>query len=336
MFTLQPMVSPPTVPSGQCALPVFWHSTTVQGEVDTAFLVYPTGTLVGPSQKLGNAASATYDAAVGRWLPVGPEAVSPDGSQFAYADYDLPPNPAAGMAGNGAPRSAGALATTGRVHVMDARTGVDRILFSGSPTYSVVGFTTDGIYLARVAITMDGEFSSGLFLLPLAGSPIAAVPGGDRGLDRGGWTIVAGAAWGTEYSAGLGGLPLGNELVKLDLHTGIVTVWLTKAEGTSVWMDGFDSAGNPLVTATPSGYSSTGSPSPTPPMQLLALIKPQAATVLWQSTDPNAQPPFGPVVDDGLGAWLGEQNAIWLDTGGKLTMTPVAGSEALSPGAPCQ
>jgi hypothetical protein len=335
VFKLPAPTAPPAVPSGDCALPVYWADYP-QNSVQMAFTVYPTGAIVTPQQTVNGATRATYDAAAGRWLPVGPEGVSPDGLQFAYAEYDLPPNPTAGMAAEGGPHAAGALATTGRVHLMNARTGADQVLFSGSPTYRVVGFTNDGIYLVQVAITMDGEFASGLFLLPISGGRPGPAIGGDRPLDRSSWLVENGAAWGTDYSAGIGGLQPGNELVELDLHTGAVTVWLTEPEGSYVGLMGFDAAGSPLVGAGASGYSSTGSPPPTPPTQLIALAAPQQAKVLWQTTDTAAAQPLGPVYDNAGGAWMGGLSSVWLDASGTVTKTQVDINGIVGVGAACQ
>jgi hypothetical protein len=241
------------------------------------------------------------------------------------------------MAGEERPRAAGVLATTGRVYLIDARTGAVKTLYSGSPTYAIAGFTADGIYLTQVAITMDGQFPSGLFLIGTNGGTPKAVPGGDRSnVDRGGWTVLNGAAWATEYTAGLGGLPPGNELVELDLHTGAATTWLTEPEGTAVGLLGFDAAGHALVAAYPSGYSSTGSPAPTPPSRLLALGAPQQSTVLWQTTDPNAPLPSGPVFDDSHGAWFGSQGAVWLDANGSISELHLALSWYVGIGGVCQ
>ncbi len=270
-----------------------------------------------------------YDSAVQRWLPVPANAVSPDGLQFAYAEYDQPPSPAAGMDGGGLPHDAGVIVTTGRVHVVDAGSGADRIVYSGSPTYAVAGFTADGIYLTQVALTMDGQFPSGLFLLPATGGTPKAVPGGSRPLDRGGWTVLGGYAWGSEWTAGDGGLTQGNQLDRLDLKSGTVTVWLTKPGGTSVGIAGFYEGGLPLVAAGPNGYSTSDSPPPVVPAQLLAVAAPQQASILWQANASLVS--FGPAFDDSHGAWIDATNYLLLDAGGKVTQinVPISGGAIL-------
>jgi len=287
-------------------------------------------------QTLANTSIATYDRVVGRWLPVGPEAVSPDGLEFAYAEYDLPPAPTAGMDAGSEPRAAGVLATTGRVHLMDATSGTDRILFSGSPTYSVVGFTAAGIYLAQIAITMDGGFSNGLYLLPLSGGTPVPVAGAGQPLDRSGWTVENGSAWGTEFTQGTGGITSGNELVALDLHTGAVTTWLTAPVGTAVDLMGFDTAGDPLLRTYASGYSSTGSPPPQPPTQVVVVASPQKGTVIFQLADQRSQLPFGPVFANAQGAWMGGQGSVWVDSANKMTKTDVDTLTVVGAGGACQ
>jgi hypothetical protein len=321
VLTLTPPVAPPSVPQGDCALPVTWAYQPIQ----TGFLVYPTGPIVSPTQTLDrHALGATYDATVGRWLPVDPQAVSPDGLSFAYAEYDYAPGFNAGMEGGGAkPHSAGVLATTGRVHLMDARTGADRVLYSGAPTYGVVGFTADGIYLSQLGITMDGYFPSGLYLMPVRGGSPTPVAGGNEQLDRLGWTVKDGAAWGTEFTYG-GAPTAGNQLVRLDLRSGAITKWLTEPADTSLEVLGFDPNSYPILVSQPSAYSSTGSPAPMPPTQVLALPAPNQPLVLFATTDSSALPPFAPVFADARGAWMGGQASVWFDAAGNhVTKTEV-------------
>ena len=334
VFTLSPVTAPPLVASGECALPVYWSVSGSQFPEQAGFLIYPTGAVVSPQPVSPQLGEAFYDAAAQRWLPVAPTQVSPDGLQLAYADYDMKPMPNAGMAGESRPRASGALADTGRVHIVDARTGADKIIYSGSPTYAIAGFTAKGIYLNQVTLTMDGEFAGSLFLIGLTGGTPAPVPGGGRQLDRFGWTVMNGAAWGTDFSTG-GFITAGNELVRLDLQTGALTVWLTAPAGTGVMLLGFDAGGNPLVSAEATGFSADGSPAPTPPTQLLVLSSPAHEAVLWQTTDPNVPAPYGPVFDDAHGAWIGVNGTVWLDANGSIDTVAVKANGGITLGGPC-
>jgi hypothetical protein len=326
------------------------YSKNIQG-TSAGFFEYPAGLMAPNPTTVRRPASpfyaygATYDPAAGRWLPATADAISPDGLSVAYADYDLPPpgtygmvaaNPTAGTVT--AVPEIGAIATTGRVHVVDTRTGADRILYQGAPTYSVVGFTADGIYLAQVVLTMDGQSWSGLFLLNPAGGTPRPVAGGSRTMDRPGWWIAGGAAWGTDYSTG-GGFGPGNQLVRLDLKTGAASVWSTQAEGMAVALIGIDSLGEALVVVYSSGYSMSGSPPPTQPTQIWVLSAPDTGKVLYQSTDPNASSPSGPSFIDANGVWLSGTSAgsVWLlaaGSGFRSISVPVAG--AVGVGGACQ
>jgi hypothetical protein len=335
VFTLPDRASPPAAAPGGCVLPIAWVADST-GSLKAGFLLYPSGVIAPSVQTLPKTQVATYDRVVGRWLPVGPQAVSPDGLEFAYAEYDLPPAPTAGMDAGSEPRAAGALAITGRVHLMDATSGTDRILYSGSPTYAVVGFTAAGIYLAQIGITMDGDFQSGLFLLSVAGGTPVAVPGGSRQMDRNGWWIHNGSAWGSEFTPGTGGLSSGDELVELDLHTGALTTWLTRPEGTAVYLLGLDGAGHPLVLTYPSGYASNGAPIPKPPTQVLTVASPQQGTVIYQVPDQSSELPLGPVFANAQRTWMGGQGSVWVATAGKMTKTAVNTITIVEAGGDCE
>jgi hypothetical protein len=321
VLTLPPLWAAPTASAGQCDLPVSWNVPDGTSRWQAGFFLYPGGPMYASAPMPSSIANTgTYDRAAGRFLPAPPEAISPDGLSFAYADYDLPPSPQAGMAGQTSPHEAGPLATTGRVHLVDARTGGDRILFEGAPTYRVVGYTADGIYLTQVDLSMDGAFPHGLYRMSTSGGRPVAVAGGDRPLDRGGWTVTNGAAWGVDYSTG-GGLAGGNQLVRLDLTTGAVQVWMTRPEGTSLALIGFEGSGGALVLAYAGGYSSTGSPAPTPATEVWSVGTPGATgRLIYRSTDTGAATPGGPAFPDAQGAWFGGlQSAVWLENGDTLS-----------------
>src|SRR6266852_3453251 len=118
--------SPAAVASAPaCSLPVYWYEGDVPSMAHTGLFQYPQGDVQGESTMVVRspndtfvAPAATYDRVVQRWLPVTPNAISPDGLRFAYAEYDL-----ITLTGGKTAAMAGDLATTGRVHIVDARTG---------------------------------------------------------------------------------------------------------------------------------------------------------------------------------------------------------------------
>ena len=133
-----------------CRLPVTWDVDTGQGFVRRAgFLTFPEQTFSDDAS--APAVSWFYDRAFARWLPVSREAVSYDGTRYAYAT---------GTAFQG---------TNGTLHVVDLRTGADRTIFSGNFVYRVVEFAPEGIYLTAQAA--EGR-SRGLWLQ----SPLAVQP----------------------------------------------------------------------------------------------------------------------------------------------------------------
>jgi hypothetical protein len=211
-----------------CRLPVMWSSSDPSVDGRTGLMTFPPATLSvnGTSPKPAQLTSTvSYDRAVGRWLPVSREAIAPDGLHYAYADYD-PPGPNDGKV---------AIGTTGRVHVVDARTGTDRAIYSGAPTWAIVDFDSAGIYLTRLTTGQYAPQKSGLYLIDPTGGTPRPVAGGDASLDWGGWRMLnGGAAWGTAFSGG--GVPAmwsGNELWRLDIRSGVATSWFKVRPRTS-------------------------------------------------------------------------------------------------------
>jgi len=270
--------------------------------------------------------SATYDRAVNRWLPVAAGAVSPDGLRFAFADYDLPPG--------------GASASTGRVHVIDAQTGSDHIVFSGSPTFSVVAFSSRGLYLSQVDLANFGVSARGLFVLDPAGGTPHPVAGADRTLDQHGWRIEGPNAWGVDFASG-GGLISGNRVLSLDLETGAVRVWKTWAEGVLAVVLGVDAEHEPIVGAFQSSSSTNaGTPPGLKGIQVWTFSSPDARTLLYETTDPVATLPGRPAISDTNATWLGGNSppsSVWRLASGRMVRVPVqvAGSGWVGVGGGC-
>jgi len=183
-----------------CRLPITWYPSDADADATNSgvgLFDAATGTISAtaprpPLRFLSGGPS--YDAVVGAWLPVPANAVAPDGLHYAYAEWDPP---ASGMAGGMHVANTPTIGTAGRIHLVDARTGADSIVFSGTPTYSVASFSPDGILLARFEASMGGASHSGLYLLKLGGanSPVL-VPHSDYPLDGRGWSVIDGdIAW---------------------------------------------------------------------------------------------------------------------------------------------
>ena len=203
----------------KCRLPVWGAFGTATGAA--GFLSFSTKTLVRDST--APVGSQFYDRAYSKWLPTWRDAVSPDGSRYAYAKGDSTHVP-----------------TMGTLHVVDVATGADHTIYSGRPMYIVVDFAAEGIYVTSA----DSEVPVGLLLMnPSGGQP--------RLISR---TILRpalgnGAVWGVGFDPadphpGMGGM-IGpqNEILRFDPRTGSATRWLYKP-GASFEILGFDSSDN--------------------------------------------------------------------------------------------
>jgi hypothetical protein len=323
--------------SSDCYLPVYWSATITSNTIHAGFFHYPAGDVQGDTSMAEDSASqaffdnsATYDRVVNRWLPVASGAVSPDGVRFAFADYDLPASPVAGN---------GALASTGRVHVVDARTGADQVVFSGSPTFSVVAFTNRGLFLSQVALNRGGASRTGLFLLDPGGGTPRPVAGADRTLDQNGWQIQGANAWGVDFASG-GGHISGNRVLSLDLETGAVRVWKTWAEDVLAVVLGLDDQHDPIVGAFASSSAGAATRSGLNGLQVWTFTSPDAGTLVYQTTDPIATLPGRPAFSDTHATWLGGNSppsSVWRLASGHMTRVPVpvAGSGWVSVAGPC-
>ncbi|HVH62261.1 MAG TPA: hypothetical protein VNA65_01540 [Candidatus Dormibacteraeota bacterium] len=277
-----------------CRLPVTWSVQDGQTITSKAgFLSFPDRSLA--EDPTAPAHSSFYDRAFSKWLPTWRVAVSPDGKRYAYTE---------GNAYQG---------TNGKVHVVDVATGADRVIYSGNAVYSVVDFNADGIYLTFAA--PEGA-PRGLFLeSPSGGTPRTIVD----------TTMVApavggGAAWGLDFNAAdpspaPGGLEgPRNEVLRYDLRNGAATSWFYRP-GADVGVIGFDSAGDPFVSAAitdPNGQST---------FELWLVKSPTSAMKL--PADPAAWLRLAAV--DGYGVWFdggsyGPLGQVWLYQQGQLAM----------------
>jgi hypothetical protein len=300
--TTQTAAHPPSSAAAQyaftCRVPVLWFNQDPRTDGKTGFVSFPAGSLSTSSGKLPTPAPLTlafsYDRAVDRWLAVSHEAVAPDGLHYAYADYD-PPGPNDGRA---------AIGSAGRVHVVDAQTGADRIIYNGSPTFAVVAFTATGIYLAQFVASIGGTGRRGLYLIdPEVGTP-RLVKGSDVQIDAGGWRVLnGGAVWGTRFSEG-GAMWSGNELVRLDMTTGEIVRWLAVPSDQTLGIIGFD-GGHPLVTSRLAVTTTLQSAQ----ISVRLLTGPGQSRQVYSS---GSVAPGELGVTDDHGIWSGGAGSIWL------------------------
>jgi hypothetical protein len=239
-------ISTPTLPTVAltCRLPITWDVNTGQGFVRKAgFLSFPDQTVSEDAS--APAGSRFYDRAFARWLPVDREAVSIDGTRYAYAT------------GNAF------LGTDGSLHVVDLRSGNDRTISNG-PIYKVLDFETEGIYVTMQA--PEGR-SRGLWLQDAAGGSARLIS--SNVIDP--W-VSGSAAWGEDFdtadpSPAPGGLegPM-NRVVRINLQTGATTLWYSWF-GADIYLNGVDYDGTPFV--------GVGRSSPRPALRALSAAAPR-------------------------------------------------------------
>jgi hypothetical protein len=154
----------------------------------------------------------TYDRAVGKWLPVGRNAVAPDGKHYAFTFI--------GSEG---------------IYIVDASTGAQTELGDGK-LWNVLDVEAEGVYAVNLpALNQPG---AGLWLLPFTGTPSQIIATGY-------WSAVGGgAAYGTETSS----VPQGATvtLLRLDLKTAKSEPWFSVANASSNVI-GFDGSGAPVI-----------------------------------------------------------------------------------------
>ena len=153
----------------------------------------------------------SYDRALGRWLPVPRNWVTPDGKRYAY-NY---------------PGDDG-------VYVVTVATGAQVELGEGTQ-WAIRDVAAEGVYVVPLSA---GNLGAGLWLLPFTGAAKQLTATGY-------WqTVGGGAAYGTATSA----VPQGaaNTILRFDVKTLKSQPWFT-AENAQSNVIGFDTKGAPLI-----------------------------------------------------------------------------------------
>jgi hypothetical protein len=213
--------------SFSCRLPIhFPFDATVS---KSSFIAFPSGSVtIDPAGNGG----LYFDRAFSRWLPVGREAVSPDGTHYAFVTPD-------GQQGQSV------------IHIVDVATGKDRAfpLVSSAVDFgqraSVFDYSADGIYLTQA---FEHIWPGVWFLDPRTGSIRQAAD-----VERA-QVIAGGALWfadvnpadptpfSTQSSAGI----LPDEVGRFDLGSGSRAQWLYRP-GLALDVVAVDLSGRPLI-----------------------------------------------------------------------------------------
>lgn len=229
-----------------------------------------------------------YDVAVSKWIPVGRNAVAPDGLHYAV------------MSGGSPSQTPG----PPRLHIVAAATGVERVIdlaLPDSQPYGVEDYAADGICIGS---GWEGAVFGHWRVDPASGR-IAALGSGELLLDDG-----TGHAWRSAVDprdpqparSAMSGEPLPNEIVRRDLNTGTDEVWFFYP-GFSLAIAGKFVGGGLLVWAEADTSS-----------------HPNASHEYWLVSAPGHSQLFGYIdfggqtMADSHGIWMGSSNGLYLFT----------------------
>lgn len=269
----------------------------------------------------------TYDAQVGRWVPVPRSALSPDGRSYAYLAQTT-----------GVP---GAM-TSMSLHAHEIVSGKDRVLWegSGSPMGSnSITWLPGGIYFSAVLLPggspLGPSYSAVYVTDPnQPGTPRRVGPNPPpqqptpgqasfAGPDM--FTVVGGgAAWGvgnrvpketpSPDKPPAPGTYGPDRILHMDLRDGSVSTWYNVSGTELVSLMGLDAQGRPILAlyqATLKTGPVPGSDGPPRPRLLLLTGAGQTVEITSGATDFK----FGGMPSaDAHGIWFGGRNSVWLYT----------------------
>jgi hypothetical protein len=235
--------SQPPASAGAWKLPVAFStgSATAQGGfvslLDGIFSSDPSANLTnstvgspplkGTWPKTNVADYPSYDARLRRWVPVSPQQLTPDGTQYAYAEWVWPTGPV-----QGGPTPPSGI----RIHVVDVAAATERVVYVTKSLLTVVAYEPEGIYVTNQCWEGCGNVG-GLWLLDPSTGELKTILAGDTDHTEWDW-IADGVAWGTG--------PFGAwSVIRLDLSTGAVEPWFTPTN--SIGVVALDSRGFPII-----------------------------------------------------------------------------------------
>ena len=256
------------------------------------FFDFKTGTYTAAADS-----NTSYVASARAWLPVQPQAISPDGTSYVVTKSP----------------SVSSTPPASSLYLVDVRTKAQKLLFTapdGDGAY-VIAYTSDGVYVDTLPNQpTNGRQASDLLLIdPVSGSH-HSVPGGKpkTGVYQLAWmTISGGAAWGMALTFPNGqSQPYVVTLERLDIQTGAVADWFTTPSPFRV--DGLDANDHPILALFAGQLTAT----------LTLVSAPNRATTIQPEGGTYAQAQ-GQGLRDSHGTWFGsEDGSIWLYSAGSL------------------
>ena len=290
--TSSPSSSPvPLVSTLACKLPVS------NGQLGSGgFVTFPQAAFTADpasAVKTDNSYGLSFDRAFGRWVPVPRSWVSPDGTRYAYWEWQT--------------RSIQAVAVaTGAETALGPKPNgpASAARLNPGAGWLVIEALDSGVY----AVPNGGYQSSsaGLFLFPWSGIGELQVTG------SGFWhAIGGGAAWGTVSQS----VPEGaaNTILRLDLGGGSPAEWFSRPSLQSRVV-GFDLTGHPVVEASSKNVMEAW----------LVTGQSNGTKLLSLTPTPGQQNPAGPgrpvlqsVVGDDRGIWLATSDGLYFSASGR-------------------
>lgn len=292
-----------------CALPV-----VVNGHAATVSLASGTVTAFPNHDDPRSVFPSATAYAGGRWLPVAPEAVSPDARSYAYATTTQ--NPEAGH-------------SQARVLIRDVFSGIDREVWSGDGYAEIIGWGLDGLYFVHA----PKGFGTGLtdvmvvrragrgsvqrvgpnprFPKDAATGQLPIFTGHDHWISGAGVFTAFGSRPPTRDSNGSSAVAI-DTITLMDLHTGNLSTWFRAPTGKTIGMLGVDGAGRPVFTLRDVGSNPGSGPT------VLLLTAPNQTELIADGSD-AAFAPYDAFADTN-GLWLSSRlGAVWLYRNATLT-----------------
>ena len=286
-----PTVIPFSPPGFKCRLPI----TLFGGDVRSgAFIDFPSGAvtpapasdtvnpIIHPGRELIDQSYALYfDFAFSHWLPMHRNAVSPDGTHYAYTDRPVSPS-------QDTPARAS-------LHVVEVRTGIDRPFDGGDwgDPFVVLDYSSTGIYLTDT-------HGLGVWLLDPDGGALT------RPFF---WSNVQGHA-GNVFWVGVTNpddphpvtATASNQLEAVNAVDGSLVVWFYRPS-TSVHFITQDASGHPIIVLSTAELNSE---------ELLYLPSPGVSREILHPG--NGLPAISDPLADQHGVWFGSPQGIYLYT----------------------
>ena len=249
----------------------------------TGFLAFPsTSVTIDPKGNDGH----YFDRAFSRWLPVGRQAVSPDGTHYAFTDLGQQDQFV--------------------IHIVEVASGQDHavpIAASASgimPQNIVFDYAAEGIYLVQA---FEGPIPGMWLFDPKTGSirqvtKVQVEVNAGRGIF---WFDDLNPADPNPVRSAMRILP--NQIWRLELNSGHQVIWLDRP-GTGVAVIGIDAHDRPLIRAVHDGRSNLDSTA-----ELLLSLDDAKQQSIYKG--PIAAGLSGGITDD-HGVWFGSPQGIYL------------------------